>query len=290
VSCSAPQRVSVDYLQALSELSRTYDIPYNIHVLETKLQRVLGEVKYGKSLIRYLGDLGVLDERTMIIHSIWVDQRDIELMAQAGACVAHNPISNLKIGSGIMPFRRLRDGGITICLGSDEASVDDTANMWQVAKAAGLIHKVASPEFESWPTAPEILWALIRGGTRAMRLEDKVGVLAKGYEADLILLDLNSLAFTPLNDLRRQLVFCENGTSVVLTMVAGQIVAERGRVLTVDEEAIKAEARSLMTEYLEDVAAAAKWAKEVGPYYRNMYDRAVARDVGMNRWAGPMEP
>src|SRR5205823_4069422 len=130
-------------------------------------------------------------------------------------------------------------------LGSDEASVDDTANMWQVAKAAGLIHKVASPDYQAWPKAPEILWALIRGGARAMRLEGKVGVLARGYEADLILLDLNSIAFTPLNDLRRQLVFCENGSSVVLTMVAGQIVAERGRVLTVDEEAIKAEARSL---------------------------------------------
>jgi len=290
VSCSAPQRVTVDYLQALADLSRGHDLPYNIHILETKLQRVLGEEKYGKSLVQYVHDLGVLDERVMIIHAVWVDDRDMEVMGRSGASVAHNPVCNLKLGSGIMPFRRLRDHGISICLGSDEANVDDTANMWGVGKIAGLVHKITDPDYRTWPKAPEILRALIRGGARAMRLEGKVGVLAPGYEADLILIDLNTLAFTPLNDLRRQLVFCENGSSVVLTMVAGEVVAERGRVLTVDEEAIKAEARSLMPAYREEIAESARMAEKVGRYYREMYLRCAARNVGMNRWAGPNAP
>jgi 5-methylthioadenosine/S-adenosylhomocysteine deaminase len=290
VSNSAPQRVTRDYFAFLSEFSKTHDLPFDIHMLETKLQRVLGEDKWGKSLIQYVHDLGFLDERMMVIHAIWVDQRDIETLAAAGCTVAHNPLCNMKLGSGIMPFRRLRDGGVPICLGSDERNADDTTNMWNVAKMAGLIHKIADPDYERWPSAEEILTCLIPGGARGMRLQQRIGRLAPGYEADLILVDLNTLAFTPLNDLRRQLVFCENGSSVVMTMVAGRVVVEHGRVLTVDEESLKDEARELAPAFQEQLERTARAAARLEPYYREMYRRAAERDVGLNRWAGPMTP
>lgn len=286
VSNSAPQRVTVDYFAALSEFSRAHDLPFDIHILETKLQRVLGEEKWGKSLVRYVGDLGFLDERMMVIHAIWVDDRDVDALAAAGCTVAHNPICNLKLGSGVMPFRRLRERGIPICLGSDERNVDDTTNMWTVAKTAGLIHKIADPEYQAWPTADEILACATRGGARGMRLHESIGQLKPGFEADLILVDLNTLAFTPLNDLRRQLVFCENGSSVAVTMVAGKVVAERGRLLTIDEEALKAEVRDLGEKYRRDLAQTTQAAARLEPYYREMYRRAAARDVGFNRWVG----
>jgi 5-methylthioadenosine/S-adenosylhomocysteine deaminase len=284
VSCSAPQRVTVSYLEALTALSHTYDLPFDVHILETRLQRVLGQEKYGKSLIRYVHDLGLLDERKMVIHAIWVDRADIELLAASGCTVAHNPISNLKIGSGVMPFRALRDAGIPICLGSDEASVDDTANMWGVAKVAGLVHKIGDPEYRHWPRADEILDCLIRGGARAMRIADRVGQIAPGYAADLILLDLDTIAFTPLNDLKRQLVFCESGTSVALTMVQGRIVAEHGRILTVDERALRTEIRGLMAEHHAVLELTRAHARKLEPYYREMYLRALATPVPMQRW------
>ena len=290
VSCSAPQRVTVEYLQALSELSERYRIPYDIHILETKLQRVLGDEKHGKSFIRYVHEAGVLTPRMMVIHAVWVDGEDIELLAASGCTVAHNPISNQKIGSGIMPFRELRSAGVPICLGTDEASVDDSANMWGAAKAAGLIHKIADPEYRNWPTAPELLWCMTRAGARGMGLDGRVGALAPGQEADIILIDLNTIAFTPLNNLRRQLVFCENGSSVVMTMVAGRVVSKNGRVLTVDEEALKKEVRALVPEHRRMLARTAAAAAELHPYYREMYLRAAARDVGLHRWAGPMMP
>lgn len=117
-----------------------------------------------------------------------------------------------------------------------------------------------------------------------MRLEGVTGVIAPGYEADLILLDLNTLAFTPLNDIYRHLVYCENGSSVVLTMVAGEIVVEDGRLLTVDEEALKAEARGLMKDYRSEMQKTEGSACELEPYYREMYMRCATMDVGMNRW------
>jgi cytosine/adenosine deaminase-related metal-dependent hydrolase len=287
VSCSAPFRVTPDYFAGLSNLSRTLDIPFFIHILETKLQRVLGIEKYHKSLVQHVHDLGYLDRRVEVIHGVWIDDQDIELLARSGCTVAHNPISNLKLGSGVMPFRRLRQAGVNVCLGSDEATADDTANMWAVAKVAGLVHKIADPEYRNWPLASEILWALVRGGAQSMGLESQTGVLAAGYEADLILLDLNTIAFTPLNNLTRQLVYCENGSSVVLTMVAGQIVVERGRVLTVDEEAIKAEIRSILPAYQQEIAQSITRGDQLEPYYREMYLRAAAQSVGMNRRIGP---
>ncbi|MEP6655689.1 MAG: amidohydrolase family protein [Betaproteobacteria bacterium] len=284
VSCSAPQRVTQDYFASLSALSREHDLPFNIHILETKLQRVLGTEKFDKSLVRYVHDLGLLDERMMVIHAIWIDADDIRLLAESKCTVAHNPVCNLRLGSGVMPFYQLRQAGVPLCLGSDEATVDDAINMWFVAKTAALLHTIANPEYRDWPTAGEMLHALTRGGARAMRQEGRLGQLAPGCAADLALLDLDTLAFTPLNDLKRQLVHCEDGSSVRYTIVAGRVVYENGRVTTVDETALRAEARALMAAQREQLAHAGRQAQRLEPYYREMYLRAAKRDVGIDRW------
>lgn len=286
VSISAPQRVEVDYFSALSDLSKELDVPFDIHILETKLQRVLGQVKYGKSLVKYVHDLGYLDEHVMVIHAIWVDDEDVELMQTAGVSIAHNPVCNLRLGSGVMTWRRMHEHAIPICLGSDEGCVDDTANMWQVGKMAGLIHTITDPDYSRWPKAKEVVWALTRGGAHAMRNEGKVGAILPGYEADIILLDLNTIAFTPLNDIYRQLVYCENGSSVVMTIIAGKVVMEDGRVLAVDEEAIKKEVRELMPFYQKEIEKTNSAAQKLEPYYRAMYLKCAATDVEMNRWIG----
>ncbi|MFT0861855.1 amidohydrolase family protein [Ancylobacter sp. G4_0304] len=291
VSCSAPQRVSIDYFHALDDLSRRHGLPFYAHMLETKLQRVLGHERFdGRSLIRYVSDLGLLSSRMNIIHAIWVDEDDLDRIARAGSVIAHNPISNLRLGSGVMPFRAIRKRGIPICLGTDEAIADDAVNMWAVAKMAGLIHNIAGPDYESWPHAREILDGLLRGGARAMGLQDELGLIAPGRLADLTLVDLDTLAFSPLNDLHRQLVYCENGSSVVLTMVAGRIVFDDGRLTTLDEPALRAEARELFAARAPALRTAAQAAERLLPFYRAMYAKAAASDVGMNRWVGDAGP
>jgi cytosine/adenosine deaminase-related metal-dependent hydrolase len=283
VSNSAPQRVSDDYFAFLSEFSREHDLPFNIHMLETKTQRVLGQTRWGKSLIRHVQDLGFLDERVMVIHAIWIDDDDIALMRNANCVVAHNPVCNLKLGSGIMPFRKLRDAGITIALGSDEKAADDSTDMWAVAKLASLIHRITDSEYLRWPEPAEILTCLTRGGARGMRRHD-IGSLEAGKQADLILVDLNHLAFSPLNDIRRQLVYCANGGVVSMTMVAGRIVAEQGKLLTVDEQAIKDEIRQRTAALHAELIATSTAAERIEPYYRAMYQRAAAAELGFTRW------
>jgi cytosine/adenosine deaminase-related metal-dependent hydrolase len=282
LSCSAPQRVTVPYIQALSALAARHDLPFNCHILETKLQRVLGEERYGRSLVRLVHDLGVLDERMVVIHAIWVDEADMALMAQAGATVAHNPLCNLRLGSGVMPFRELRDAGVPICIGTDEAVADDAINPWAALKMAGLVHTLTDADYRAWPTAPQILRCMFAGGARALRWPD-IGRLEPGARADIALLDLDTLPFTPLNDVHRQLVFCEPSSSVRFTIADGRVLFEDGRVTTVDEAALRREARELATEYRKSFAPAIEEARRLEPYYREMVLRAHARDVGMRR-------
>jgi len=283
VSCSAPQRVERDYLRRLAELSGEYDLPYNMHILETRLQRVLGQERFGRSLVRYVHDEGVLNERAHVIHSIWVDEDDMDLLAASGCSIAHNPLCNLKLGSGIMPFRALKDRGVNICLGSDEMCSDDSVNMWSVMKAGGLVHKITEPDYDRWPKAQEMLECATRNAAKAMRLEGVTGQIAVGMQADLILLDLDTFSFTPLNDLRRQLVFCENGSSLRMAMVAGEIVMENGKLSKLDEAELRAEIRAEWSEYQRQFAAVDHWARTLEPIYRAMYARTVREEVPMAR-------
>ena len=285
VSCSAPQRVTPQYLEALTELSRQHDLPFNVHVLETRLQRVLGEVKYGKSLVRFLDDLGCLDARKQVIHAIWIDEEDIGRLSDRGALVAHNPISNLKLGSGIMPFRALRDAGVPICIGTDEAACDDTANLWGAIKTGALVQKIADPEWTRWPSAAEMLDCAWAGGARSLRRDD-IGQIAPGARADIALLDLGALSFLPLNDVRRQLVFCEDGSAVRHVLVDGEIVVRDTRLTRIDEEVVRDEIHAAFAEFAPRLQEIEAHAARLEPHYRAMYEKALSRDVGMSRWIG----
>ncbi|MBY0175115.1 amidohydrolase family protein [Curtobacterium herbarum] len=292
VSISAPQRVSPEYFGALDDLSRTHDVPLFAHMLETRTQRALshpssGQPRFaGRSLVRYTADLGLLSDRVNVIHAVWVDDDDLDLIAAADAVVAHNPVSNLRLGSGVMPFRAMRDRGIRVALGVDEAICDDTVNTWGVVKQAGLIHTVTGDDPDRWPRPAEVLEALWDGGAAAMRRDGRtalgtVGRIAVGAEADLALLDLRAPAFTPFNDLRGQLVYCESGTSVRMTVVAGTVVAEGGRVTSVDEDALLAEARELHAARRPALERTWADADRLRPAYAAVVRRAAATDLGL---------
>lgn len=288
VSVSAPQRVSPEYFAALQALAERHDLAVYAHMLETKTQRALvGHPRFGgRSLVRYTDDLGLLTERTNVIHAVWVDGDDLDLIAAAGSVIAHNPVSNLRLGSGVMPWRDVLDRHIPVALGTDEAICDDTVNLWTVAKTVGLVHNVSGRDPEDWPAAHEVLDALWLGGARAQRLAGRLGAVEAGMLADLALVELHALPFTPLNDLREQLVYAEDGRDVVLTMVAGRVVAEDGHVTTVDETALLAEARSLFEARQPALAAARAEATTLDAPYRAMVRRAAALDLGLERWVG----
>lgn len=285
VAPSGPQRCTEDLLVAAEELSREHATTYHIHILETKTQAVTGQEFYGKTLIEYMHDIGALSERTTIAHSVWVTDADIEVMADAGCSVAHNPISNQKLGSGIAPFRKLRDAGVNLGLGTDGVSSNDTPRMFDVMHAAALLHKTTSPEYEKWPRAEEILHAATMGGARSAYIHDQTGSLEPGKKADLVILNTKTLNFTPLNDVRNHLVYCENGASIEQVMVDGEIVVEGGRSTRVDEEALLEELRGRMPEFQEHYASVEKINRRFEPYFAEIHNRCCSRDIGINRFS-----
>lgn len=274
VSCSAPQRVTDDYMQGLNALSLERGVPYNMHILETKLQRVFGDEVLGMSLVKFAHARGILHEHSVVIHAIWVDDDDIDLLASTGVTIAHNPICNMRLGSGVAPYHKWLDAGISVCLGTDEALSDDRINMFDVLKMTSLVHTLRQSNWDLWPTPHRVFDHALRGGARALGLQD-IGLLREGFQADIVLLDLKGTALNPLNNLQRQLVLCEDGRSVKHVFVAGQQVVSDGKLTLVDEDALRVDA-SHIREQQSQIASTSQ-AKNLEPFYRQMLAKAQTR-------------
>lgn len=287
LSASAPQRCTDGYIQALDDLSRRWRTSLLTHVLETKVQVITGRAFYGKTIVAHLADLGVLSDRLTIAHGIWVADQDIVRLAAAGTAVAHNPISNLKLGSGLLRLAVLRAAGVPLCLGTDGSSSNDTLNMFQVMKFAALLHKIASPASRTWPSARDVLHIALRGGARATLLQGQVGALAPGALADVVLLRMDDAAFVPLHDPANHLVYCESGRNVDTVLVGGRVVVEGGHLTTVDAAAIYAEVAALMPEFMRTLNRAHASSRQLEPILWQIYERCQRETLEMNRFATP---
>ncbi len=282
---SAPQRCTPKLMLAANDLAREWRVPFHTHIVETKVQGVTGPVFHGKSLIAYMNELGLLNPWTTIAHSIWVTDDDIEIMGKAGVSIVHNTISNQKLGAGVAPIRKLLEAGVNVGLGSDGICSNDSPRMFDVMHAAGLIHKINNPDWRRWLTASEVLHAGTLGGARTALIQEEVGSLEAGKKADLLILDMHSINFAPLNDIRNHLVYCENGSSIETVMVNGEVVAQDGVLTKVDEKALLAELRAAMPEFQEYTLNVEAANRQFEPYFSEIIRRCYAQDLGIMRWA-----
>jgi cytosine/adenosine deaminase-related metal-dependent hydrolase len=289
VSCSAPQRVTPTYLKALDRLSAACDIPYNMHILETRSQRVFGTQAYGQSLVQYARGQGVLSDRAQVIHAVWIDDEDITALAGEGARIAHNPTCNLRLGSGIMRWRDLARAGVPIGIGTDEANVDDGVNFWSAVKNTGLVHNITTPEYADWPAPDEILRAATSGGHACLRTPGIAGQLSPGAIADIVLLDLTTLPFVPLNDTRRQLVYCEPARSVTTVLIGGEVVVSGGVCTRVDEQAVLRDIAGLAPEIGAFIAECVNGAERAWRYYDDSYRAGLTRPANVTRTLMPAQ-
>lgn len=280
---SAPQRCTPELMHAVDALARQYRTPFHTHIVETKVQAVTGPQLYGKSLVRYMSELGLLHEGVAIAHSIWVTDEDIEIMGDAGVSIIHNVISNQKLGAGIAPVRKLLKAGVNVALGTDGLCSNDTPRMFDVVHAAGLLHNVSTPDYGRWLDAGEVLHAATVGGAKSALLDHEIGTLEAGKKADLLILDMRSIAFTPLNDIKNHLVYCENGSSIEKVIVNGEIVVDDGELTRIDEAAILAELRALMPEFIAKQSRVEELNRRFVPYFAEIHRRCHGMDVGVHR-------
>lgn len=286
VAPSAPQRCGADLLVGATELARQFGAECHIHVLETKTQLVTGTELYGQSLVSYMHGIGALSPNTTLAHGIWLTEEDMEMVADAGTSISHNPISNLKLGSGIAAWRKLQDAGINLGLGTDGCSSSDSPRMLDVVKMAALLHKVTDPDFQKWPRVDEVLSAATIGGARSAVLDESVGSLEVGKRADMVIYNLETMAFTPRQRLDHQLVYSENGSSIETVIVDGAVVVSGGEVTTVDESALRGELMGRLQEITARQDRLDEQNSVLTGAFTQMYQRAMCTPGTVNRFSG----
>jgi 5-methylthioadenosine/S-adenosylhomocysteine deaminase len=256
---SAVQRCTDELLSRSAKIAQKRNLPMHIHLAETKAQAMMGQKIYGTSLLKHLDSIGVLAANLSLAHSIWIEDSDVALFGCRGATAVHNPASNLRIGSGLAPVKRFMSAGVNVALGTDGSASNDGQNMFDAMRLATLIHNQPGSDFNHWVTPLQALSMATCNGARALGLD--AGMLATGKLADIVLLRRDTPAFTPLNDVISQLVFCENGSSVDTVIANGEIVVEGGRLTKIDEMEVlglAARARTRLEPSLQAEIAAAK--------------------------------
>ncbi len=231
---TVPMHCSDEFLVSLRELADAHRIPVHTHMAESKLQALAGHDLYGTSLTRHFDRLGLIGERFTAAHGVWLDDDDMRLLADRGASVAHNPGSNLRLGSGLAAVRRMLDAGINVSVGSDGSNSSDNQNMFEAMRLAADVSRVTTHDLRMWISSGEAFSMATLGGARAMGLEGRIGRIAPGYKADLAFVDLDDLAYVPLNDPLNQLVHADDGGSVAHVMINGRFVYEDRRFTTID--------------------------------------------------------
>lgn len=235
---SSPLNCSDSLLREVVHLAQQYDLGIHTHLLETGLQRWGAKRLYKGGLGGRLQRLGFLSPRLSAAHGVWLDDREIDLLASSGVTVVHNPASNLKLGSGIAPIVQLKERGVNVSLGTDGGDTSDTYCIFDQMRLAVFLSRLTREDSDQWLTAFDVMRMGTINGAQAIPLwRGKIGKIAKGYRADLLILQ-PTLRLNPLNDVIHQLVFCGGGHSVDTVLVDGKIVVRGGRLTRVREEKV----------------------------------------------------
>jgi 5-methylthioadenosine/S-adenosylhomocysteine deaminase len=283
VSVSAPQRSTDAFLMRARGFADELALPVITHVQETRLQVVTGRLFYGVPIVEHLDRIGFLKPATSLIHAVWLNPREIDALARSGATAQHNPWSNLLLGSGVQPVRELLEAGVNVSLGSDGSCSTVTVNMLNVLGSAAAVSKLRGDEPARWLSAREALRAGTLGGSRALGFGDALGAIRVGAIADLVGYRLDTVAFAPLNDPVRQLVYAERGAGVDFSMVDGRITMAAGRLQGIDEaailEEIESDFRELAARYDAAEASVAPILEAVERIYRRSLAVAIPADT-----------
>lgn len=235
---SSPMNCSDRLLREVIKVAEQYDLGIHTHLLETRLQAWAARKIYKKTICAHLAEIGFLSSRLSAAHSIWLDEREMDLMASSGASAVHNPASNLKLGSGIAPVAKLKARGVNVALGTDGGDTSDSYSIFEQMRLAAYLSRVVAEDPDNWITAADaIKMGTVNGAQAVPAWRTKVGKIKPGYRADLVLLK-PSLRLRPLRDIVHQLVFCEGGQSVDTVLVDGKVVVDGGRLVGVDEQTL----------------------------------------------------
>ncbi len=214
---------------------RDTGVGVHTHVAESKKEHAAVLERFGKGYIEAFDEMGALSDSFQSVHSVWVSDHEIELLGRARASVVYNPTANMLLASGIAPITKMQAAGVNVALGTDNPNNNN--DMLEAMKFAGLLQKVGTLDPLATP-APDVLEMATINGARALHMDDRLGSLEVGKQADLITVDVRRPHNTPLHDPVAALVYSANGADVTNVMVAGELLLRDGRVTGLDEGAL----------------------------------------------------
>ncbi len=224
-------------LKEIAAYARENNMIVTMHILETIDDDQYSLEKYGKSTMRVLEDVGILDTDFLGVHAIRLSEDDISLFKKYQTRISYNPLANMILGSGVAPIVELSKQGIPISLGTDGAASNDSQNLFEVMKTGALLQKVQNHDSAAL-SAWEIFSMATDQGAGCINMGDEVGSLVEGKKADLIAIDLNRSNTTPCYDPIASLVYSGNSENVTTVMVDGEIIFDQGRMTKIDEKDI----------------------------------------------------
>lgn len=247
VGCVEPHNhltVSPDLMRRGRALADEFGVLLHTHCSETAAEVGITRERYGATPVRHLEEIGILDGPTVLAHTVHLTEEDLELLARRGTVSVHNPVSNLKLGSGIAPLRRLEGAGVPVLLGTDGPVSSNDLDMWTAMRFAALLQRGLHEEPTATP-ARSVVEMATRRAAEALGLGDRIGSLEAGKRADLILIDTRRPHLTPLYDVYAQLAFAVGRDDVSTVLIDGRPVMRDRELLTLDAGGVMAEVREL---------------------------------------------
>jgi 5-methylthioadenosine/S-adenosylhomocysteine deaminase len=211
-----------------------------LHLSETKEEHDECIKRYGKTPAEILSEYGVFSRKTTAAHACWITEGDMAILASSGATVAHCPVSNLKLSSGIAPVMKMRGHGLNVALGTDGVCSNNNHDMFEEIKTAALLQKYITGDPSALPAYEALKMATVNGAAGQGR-ENETGRIAPGYDADIRMLDLDAPHLLPLNDPLAAAAYAARGSDVCMTMVQGRALYENGEYKTIDMEKVRYE-------------------------------------------------
>ena len=235
IFCHSPYTCSEKTLKKAKAASDSKALLFQIHAAETKSEYVRIQIEHHTTPVKYLDRIGILDENTLMVHGIWLDHDDIEIIAERRSTVSHNPQSNMKLASGIAPVPGLLNAGVTVGLGTDGCASNNDLDLFREMDTAAKLHKVNLLD----PTvmdAKTVLEMATIDGAKAIGLDKHIGSLELGKQADVIIVDTDTPHLVPMYNPISHITYTAQGSDVRDVMVAGRILVRNKKLLTIDLE------------------------------------------------------
>jgi len=237
VFCHSPYTCSGSTLTKAKDAADAKGVLFQIHAAETKDENAFVQTKHHTTPVKYLDKIGIIDQNTLLVHAVWLDEDDIEIIAKRGASVSHNPGSNMKLASGIAPVPKLLKAGVTVGLGTDGCASNNNLDLFSEIDMTAKLHKVNAMN----PTLIDAVTALKMAtieGARAIGLQDIIGSLEIGKKADVIVIDIRKPHLVPIYNPISHMVYSAQGSDVQDVVVDGRLLVKDRKLLTVNLENI----------------------------------------------------